>query len=221
MNHLKFALLILNGSPPSKTLISKFWDDAALRVCTDGAIHILQQYQLSPEIILGDLDSLNKTLEQNYKTSELIYISDQNTTDGEKAINYCLKKNFDNLIILGALGQRSDHWLYNIGLLKYCLKHKLEAKLYSENEELFICNSRVEICEKPGTTLSIIPIFGEAYIESTTGLKYPIRQQILNLGQYSSISNEFDQSLASIKVTQGEVLILIIRPSSSEKQCLH
>jgi len=212
MDQSKFALLILNGKPPSKTLISKFWNAAALRVCADGAIHILQEYQLSPEIILGDLDSFNKIDEQNYSTSELIRISDQNTTDGEKAINYCLDKNFDKLVILGALGQRSDHWLYNIGLLKHCLYHKLEATLYSDNEKLFICDSPIEIYENPGTTISIMPIFGEAYIESTTGLKYPIQQQILNLGQYSSISNEFDQNEVRINITRGEVLLLINYP---------
>jgi thiamine pyrophosphokinase len=214
MTQSKFALLILNGRPPSKSLISRFWNDAAIRICADGAFNILNKYHLEPEVILGDLDSFDKAIKLQSISSKLIHIPDQDTTDGEKAIKYCQEKNYKNIAILGALGKRSDHWLYNIGLLKHGLNQKLQVFLYGEQEKLFICDAYVEIQAKKGTIISIIPIYGEAYIESTSGLRYPMQKQKLNLGNFSSISNEFENNLITIKVAQGEVLISLFYPNS-------
>ncbi len=205
----KFALLILNGRPPSKSLISRFWGDAALKICADGAFNLLSKYQLIPDVVLGDLDSYDKANQLETGSTILIHMPNQDTTDGEKAIKYCQKKNYQNIVILGALGKRSDHWLYNLGLLKSALDQNLRVQLYGEQEKLFLCNAEIEIQAEKGSTISIMPIYGDAFIESTSGLSYPVRNQKLMLGHYSSISNQFKEGIVTINVTQGEVLIVI------------
>ncbi len=90
----------------------------------DGSASILHKYSITPDVILGDFDSIDSDAQSYYgikpiadydseywgKQGVLIVPApDQNYTDLEKAIMYCDKKNASSITIVGATGGREDH----------------------------------------------------------------------------------------------------------------
>ena len=212
MKPLTSALVILNGEPPSKDLLSERWGKHKLKICADGAAEFLYKENFIPDYVIGDLDSISSKLKKEISGKNLIYLSDQNTTDGEKIINFCVDHKIDTIEILGALGKRFDHSLYNIELLKFCLEKKIKAKFLSDLDEIFLINSSISIDGKVGERISFFSVFGETKCVQTQGLKYQVSNQTMQLGLFSSASNEFSSMKATIKIGRG--FLLIVREKS-------
>ncbi len=215
MDGNKTGLVILNGRRPSRKLIMRFWNQTDFRICVDGAAATLLDYLLTPDIILGDLDSVSPSTIKAFPNTPILKNPDQSTTDGEKALRFCLENKFNQVHILGALGKRSDHWLYNIGLLNTRKFKELDLTLYSDTEELRLIRKRGEFYEKVGTTISLMPVYGSVAHVTTTGLRYAITDGTLEIGGISSISNEFSEPTATITFPEGELLVLINRTPAS------
>lgn len=204
----KEVLVILDGERPSVLTLKKYWQQADFRICADGAAQICADNNLTPDLIMGDFDSITPEIKSFFKDSRFIHLLDQETTDSEKVIQYCCDKGFTKISILGALGKRTDHGLYNLGLLKKFKSQNIEIVLYTEEEELFLIDREYFFKESPGTQISMMPVFGPVINVTTQGFLYPVKSKNLELGILSSISNEIKDQLASVNFTSGELLIL-------------
>ncbi len=211
----KTALLILNGDPPSRELLEEFWLKAEFKVCADGAADILLSFQLEPDIILGDLDSISPEIQREFSSVPIKKMFDQNKTDGEKAIEYCMNKSVTRLFVLGAFGKRIDHTLYNLELLKKIDFPGIEISFFSDEDEAFLVKSKTTLCASIGTRISFFPIFGEVCGVTSVGLKYPLKNDTLEMGRFTSLSNEFIEDTATIDFSSGELLIIIERCKNS------
>ena len=205
------ALIILNGSQPPLELVLQFWNQVDCRVCADGAANCLKGYDLAPDIIIGDFDSVSPNISNTFPDAQIIKDPDQNSTDAEKALNYCVQDGYLNITILGALGLRLDHTLYNLSLLK-TFKNKTESIIiYSQEDKIVLIDNEHVFNEKAGTRISLMPVYGDATNVVTTGLKYPLTGETLKFGVFSSPSNEFKSGEATIKIGRGELLAVIDR----------
>lgn len=116
------TIVLVNGEFPKNkfalSTIDKWINGSGTLICCDGAINKLQKYTSKfPDIIIGDLDSIDKKL-KNKLSDRIIHIASQDTNDLTKAMNYTtgsLKKN--KITILGISGGREDHFIANIALL--------------------------------------------------------------------------------------------------------
>ena len=78
--------------------------------CDSAADAYRRNFRKWPDVIIGDLDRLRAVEDVGpYRGVELIRVSDQDTNDLEKAINYCAKQGWRNPVIVGATGKREDH----------------------------------------------------------------------------------------------------------------
>jgi thiamine pyrophosphokinase len=205
------ALIILKGEEPSRLLLMEFWDQTDYRVCADGAASLLKKYGLTPDVILGDLDSIRTSEKQHFNAIKTIQIADQSTTDGEKAIAHCAEKGINKLVVLGALGKRLDHTLYNLGLFKRTVQLGIDITFYTNHEKLRVIEKTTTFLEDKGTVISLMPLYGRVNGVTTQGLTYPINDETLEMGLFSSVSNEFSQNEAIISLTKGQLLIVISR----------
>ncbi len=211
MKPIKTAVVILKGATPSKELLEEFWHEADCRVCADGAAEVLVHYQLEPDIVLGDLDSLPIEIRSRFLSASIVRMPDQNSTDGEKAFQYCIDNEFQRIQVFGALGNRTDHGLYNLGLLKRFHQEGVDIVFYTKEDKIRLITSKQTFFESPGTRISLIPIFGTVENAVSEGLVYPLRVDRLTLGRLSSISNEFRGNFASVDFSSGELLVVIER----------
>ena len=114
MNKLKNPLVIVaNGEFPShKTPLGILKESNSILAC-DGAADALIDQGYTPDVILGDLDSLSNQNKIKY-TDYIVETPDQSQNDLRKALNYAKDHNIDDIKIIGASGKREDHTLGNI-----------------------------------------------------------------------------------------------------------
>ena len=53
---LNKALIVCNGNPPPKSLLSKLWEKTTYRVAADGGANMLLKSKYVPDAIVGDFD---------------------------------------------------------------------------------------------------------------------------------------------------------------------
>lgn len=182
------ALILVNGEIPHQVL----WQSIPHRIliCTDGAANALEPTMLTPNIIIGDMDSIALSPKTKYPQAQIISIADQNTTDFEKALIFSEKMKYKKIICLGALGKSADHSLYNLSLLiRFGKKFELTALTLSEEIStwIFPLRTHTRIYTDPEQILSFFA-FPEAKLTSQ-GLQWELDQTLLNQHDQHSIRN--------------------------------
>jgi len=176
--------------------------DAALITCLD--------YGITPDLVLGDFDSLDRSYIKNIKNQhDIVFLHRpcQNSTDLEKALDYLLENKEDNISICHATGQRMDHTLYNLGLLKGFHNAFSELKIITETENIyFIRNQSLTLMGRKKLAVALMS-FPHAVINSK-GLKYDMKNHELELGLSESACNSLEQNNAQIDV-DGDALLII------------
>ena len=202
-------MIVCNGNPPPKSLLSKLWEKTTYRVAADGGANMLLKSKYVPDAVVGDFDSLEPKTRKQMPNSKFLHIPEQDTNDADKAVRHCLKLGFKEIHLLGADGGRQDQFLSGLEIL---FKYSEQARLISwtKLERLEFINQIWEEKFAPGTTLSLLPIFGGAQGIITKGLKYPLNNQNLIPGKSpSGVSNLVVSNPVSVKIKKGTLLLLV------------
>lgn len=110
------TVILANGEFPTHPIALAILNNSKYLVCCDGAINNLAKTNLIPDAIVGDCDSLSE--DNLSKFANIIHrISEQETNDLTKAVQFCIRQGKRNITILGATGKREDHTIANISLL--------------------------------------------------------------------------------------------------------
>ena len=206
---LKNALIVCNGNPPPKSLLYQLWEKTTYRVAADGGANLLVKNKCMPDAVIGDFDSLKSKTREKMPNTKFLYIPEQDTNDADKAVRHCLKLGFKEIHLLSADGGRQDQFLSGLEILfKYSKKARLISWTQMERMEFIYQNWEEKI--QPGTTLSMLPVFGLAQGIVTKGLKYPLKNQSLIPGESpSGVSNLVVSTPVKINVTKGRLLVVI------------
>lgn len=175
------AVILANGAFPKKqNLISEILCANFLIAC-DGAVKHLKKISKEPDIIIGDLDSISKSLKKKF-SAKIIHIQEQETNDLTKAFFYCIQKGFKHIEIFGATGKREDHTLANIFLLYHYSKYA-QVCIKSDFGTFEIHNTPCSIASFKGQQISIFCLDTTCKLTSQA-LKYPLKNLSLkNLSQ--------------------------------------
>lgn len=111
-----YTVIIANGEFPTHKYPLSCIKDASYTICLDGALAATLQNNITPNIVIGDGDSISDTLKEQY-AHLLQLFTDQETNDLTKAVNYCIQKGLKRIKVVAATGKREDHTLGNISLL--------------------------------------------------------------------------------------------------------
>lgn len=217
VNKLKQAALILDGEINLK-FIEEDWDLPLfdLICCTDGAYLTLKNSQIihhNLNAIIGDLDSLGDSSNIDKKI-EIIHKKDQNSTDFEKALNYLFDKGIKKIIVYGASGLSSDHFLGNISTA-IAWKNKIDLEFRDAYGSLYFIDKNFEISGVKGKTISLIPFF-EATDVYYEGLMYPLNGETLSFGQKIGTRNIAVED--SIKISYGSGCLLFYIENKRSKR---
>jgi thiamine pyrophosphokinase len=204
-------LIFANGQLPdvarARTLVKP--DDYV--VCADGGTRHALALGLTPDLIVGDLDSLSDDDRRRVEKANvkiIRYPHDKDETDLELAIGRALQQNPSSLLIVAGLGFRLDHTLGNISLLADARLAALDCRLEDGLDEVFFCRSRSEVRGRSGDLVSLIPWQGAVEGVQTAGLKWPLREEALFPEKTRGISNEMLGELAEIRIKSGLLLVV-------------
>tara|TARA_B100000700_G_scaffold325986_1_gene436256 strand:- start:885 stop:1535 length:651 start_codon:yes stop_codon:yes gene_type:complete len=208
MSKNKKALIVCNGDHPQKDLLCKLWKLSDFRVAADGGANLLHAMNLFPDAIIGDFDSIKKEVKNNFSNSILHYIKEQDTNDADKAVRHCLERGYLEINLIGADGARQDQFLTNLEIL---MKYSTEAHLYlwTKMERMEFVYEYWEESLPIGTTISLLPVFGGSNRVITNGLKFNINHSMLPGEPPSGVSNIVESNPVSVKVLNGQILLVI------------
>src|SRR5688572_4342439 len=176
-------------------------------IACDGASDFLYRHKVTPDYIIGDLDTIQPKTLAYYKIKKVVIkkIADQDSNDLEKALKLAISKKFRNISIIGFSGKRFDHSLNNLSILKRYYK-KADIRVYDNMFEMFIINKSAEFACRKGDIVSLIPL-PEAKGVKTTGLKYPLNNETLIFGKREGALNEATHESVKINIVKGDLLV--------------
>ncbi|MEX0968662.1 MAG: thiamine diphosphokinase [Bacteroidia bacterium] len=185
----EFALIIADGEPCDMALMDELYAWSPYVVVLDGAYPSIQALNLNADVWLGDFDAIAPDGElPKADNVEVVRRWDQNKTDFEKGIEYCIEKGFTDIKIIWATGWRPDHTLANItNLVKY--RHQATLTILDNFARIYPLPNAFEKWYPKGKVLSLFPI-GEASGIVTQGLKYELNNENLKLADRIGSSNE-------------------------------
>jgi len=204
-----FALVICNGEMPRKKFLLSILKEKPFLLCADGGANKARELGIIPDVIIGDFDSITKKTKKHFSSVPLIHLTDQYSTDLEKALDYLIANNFSSALVIGAMGERPDHTLSNFSiLLKY--HSTLTAKFLDERCSVEVIQKRTRFTANLGQKISLLPM-GKCSGITTAGLKYPLKRETLELGVREGTSNEASSREVKITVEKGSLLLFIMR----------
>ncbi len=164
-------VILANGTFPEHEVPRAALRAAAPLVCCDGAADKLIRAGMTPEVIIGDLDSIMP--EHRYRFSGIMVEDrDQETNDLTKAVHWCRDRGFGSVTILGATGEREDHTIANISLLAHYSRF-IRADMITNSGTLRVVHETAVMASFPGQQISLF-CFTPAVAIASEGLKYPL-----------------------------------------------
>ena len=206
---LKRIIIFTNGDLPNLEKARALLRDDDFIIAADGGTRHVLALGLTPKIIIGDMDSLPANFEiSKFDDDVILYPQDKNETDLELAIQHALTLNPEQVIILAALGGRLDQTLGNIALISDLQPSAFDLRLDDGIEEVFFCRDQVQVNGTSGDIVSLIPWQGEVTGVATTGLKWPLQNEILYPQKTRGISNEMLDDTAEVEIRTGLLLVV-------------
>lgn len=199
------ALIIANGPLPPRRIVRELVASSEIIVCADGGANRARALHITPDIILGDLDSITSSTKKYFTNIPILRIGDQHSTDLEKAITFCLRLSVTTANIVGALGERIDHATGSLGCFKK-FRNEINLCCYDGHGILTLVDRQLSLRTTKGQKLSLIPLERCTGI-TTRHLKYDLKNGTLELGIREGISNEATASRVSIAVKKGTLLL--------------
>jgi thiamine pyrophosphokinase len=206
----KYVLILAGGKEVSKDTLMNYVEEAELIIGVDKGAETALKYNVKLDLIIGDFDSINENLLSSKSIEKIKYPVDKDKTDLELALDYISKKNYDNILVLNALGNRIDHTLGNIFLLeRYNFR---DIKIIDDTSEILILDEKdLVLRNKKGYLLSIIPISRKIEIEKIEGAKYPLRNSVVKRSSTLCISNLIKKEICCISIKTGKAFIVITK----------
>lgn len=208
------AVVIAHGdvAPEDRDLVA----GADLVIAADGGALALERWGFVPHLIVGDLDSLGAdraaALERRGAKVNRFPVA-KDASDLELAMRYALESGADDIVLLGILGgARVDHALVNVTLLADPAYRALGVRaVFGETQLRALHAGETLALRGPvGSTVTLVPIHGDARGVTTHGLRYPLADGTLHFGKSLGLSNVVATFPAHVSIEQGVLLVIEI-----------
>ena len=210
------AVVFTNGQYENLSFYKNYLEgqEAFQVICADGGANAAHALGVTPQLLVGDMDSIHAELLADYSEEGVIidhHSTHKDETDTELAIEYCIKNGFDEVVIFGALGSRFDHSFGNLYLLNRFLKEGVRGEIVNENNRVFLVKDRAVLDVPVGTTVSILAFTDQASGINIEGFEYPVKNGVMaHFFPGYGISNVTVEKCPEISVEQGILMVDIV-----------
>lgn len=208
--------LIVAGGKINLTFLENYYlsKKPDIIIAVDKGLEALNKLHILPNHIVGDLDSVEESILESYKSNPTItiheYIPEKDYTDTDIALKLAISLSSSHITILGALGKRMDHTLANIHILMIALESNIPCELLDSNNRIYLINKTHTIKKSNvyGKYISLIPLTSKVEGLTLIGFKYPLNNYSLTIGKSLGISNELINDSATICLKNGILIVI-------------
>jgi thiamine pyrophosphokinase len=182
-----------------------------LIICCDGGMRHLQQTGIKPDVIIGDMDSIDPAQLESHSRRGIKIIkcpANKDFTDTELALDYAINLKPEAIYIWAALGGRLDHILANVFLLAKGKAVSIKTYLIDEYCEAFLLNGNATFSKSAGQNVSLIALSPQVEGITLRGFLYSLDDATLRMGESRGVSNIIKEDNATISVRSGNLLVI-------------
>ena len=206
------AVVLCDGPPPPPGVLEYWLGGADLFVCADAAGHPYDQLPILPQVVIGDFDSLAGRVLGGRGGPTFLRVDDPETTDSEKALLFALDQGYAEAVLVGAVGWRLDHTLYNAGLLeRFADRMRLALACQFADGVRLAPGETVSWSLDLGTRFSLMPLVGTSAGVTVEGAEFPLLGGDLGPTGVAAISNVVTFDPLLIRAGDGPLLVLVDR----------
>ena len=176
-----------------------------LVIAADAGLLHLRVRGITPDLVVGDFDSLDKPpVGRNVS----VYPVEKDDTDTMLAIKLGWERGCRTFYLLAGTGGRTDHTLANLQALLWLATRGGRGVLCGE-EECFTALQNDSLTFRPEAagTLSVFAQNGTARGVTLTGTYYPLDNATLSEEFPLGVSNHFTGKAATVSVADGALLV--------------
>lgn len=193
-------------------------------IAVDGGLKYCKQWKIHPDYLVGDFDTIEEGILQEYSNQSDIKIRKYNPqkdlTDTDAAVNLAIEvieqgleqgEEQENCIyLLGGIGSRLDHTLANIGCLKKTMQHQIPMKLLDEHNCIYGFNHSFTLQEKDLIYKENLSLLSLESVEGLTigGMKYTTDKLSLPVLESRGVSNYLTEKEATVEFISGILLVV-------------
>ena len=172
-------LLLLNGELREPAAVKALARRADAVICADGGARHAKTLGLTPDCVVGDMDSLPRPLPKAWRRTAYVCDFDQERSDLDKTLDFAESAGAGRVWIAGALGGGLDHELVNLAALE-ARGGKLEVVVIGGGAARLLGPGRHVLDLKRGERFSLLA--APRARATLTGARYPLRGEILTRG---------------------------------------
>ena len=174
-------------------------------IAADGGLLHTQRLGITPDVILGDFDSLGFVPE-----GANVFPVEKDDTDAMLAVRRGLAMGCREFLLYGSLdGKRLDHTVANFQTLQFLADHGAVGYLIGADHMVTVLkNGTLSFPPDADGILSVFCLGADATGVNIEGLQYILKDGTLSPGFPLGVSNHFIGSTARISVKHGSLLLI-------------
>ena len=174
-------------------------------IAADGGFVHTQKLGITPDIILGDFDSLGYTPDRAN-----VFPVEKDDTDAMLAVRRGLQLGYRKFVLYGSLdGPRLDHTVANFQTLQFLADRDAVGYLVGSGQLVTVVkNGSLSFPAGMEGTISVFCMGKDAEGVTLEGLYYPLENGTLTAGFPLGVSNHFTGAAAAITVRNGSLLVV-------------
>ena len=186
--------------------------EGSLIIAADSGYNNARRLGVKPSMLLGDLDSIDRTGLLPHELDELekiIVPAIKDDTDTQLAVDTAHERGADSIVIIGGLGGRLDHTLSTVFLLEYMRDKGIAAYITDGRNRVRLMKSGETMKVSRGYKyLSLVGLSDECRGVSISGVFYPLENALLERKYAFAVSNEITADHAEISLGSGIMLVI-------------
>ncbi len=200
------GIIFTGGDAPDRRYFDKEISPGDYIIAADSGIEKAVMYGYKPDLVVGDMDSL-----QNYKILHefpndcvKIFDKEKDETDTEIALRFLKEKKTDRIILIGGGGGRIDHLL---GIVSIFDREFHPDIWYTAEEMIVSIKGDTVFSGMTGNTVSFFPSGKETCRMKSSGLKWNLDGFEWEKGD-AGISNIVVEDPFKIKILSGKLIMI-------------
>ncbi|MBR2213132.1 MAG: thiamine diphosphokinase [Eubacterium sp.] len=195
---------VIVGSMNVDSRIQDYLEDSFV-IAADGGLLNLEKSNKTPDLILGDFDSLGFEPEGE---NVIKYPVKKNDTDMMLAVKKAIDLGYKEIVIFGGCGGRLDHTLANINTMVYALEKGANISILDSQNDMYITDDSLRQSRRDKDNISLFAIEEKAVVD-IEGAKYSGKNIVISNNTTLGVSNSFADDEVKISVVEGTILVIV------------
>ncbi len=198
--------LIVSGAPETDIAYIEPLLPGAFVVAADSGWKKCSRLGVVPDVAVGDYDS---SPVPEHAGECIVLPTHKDDTDTLASIKLALARGYNQLTLVGAVGNRFDHSFSNVANLAYCLNLGVQAEIVTPNEKIFISDGPFVFSGDGYDYFSLFAFGGVCRGLTIRGAQWELTDYDLDPAASMCQSNEVKDGKCSISFREGRLLTVL------------